>query len=51
VLREIPLPPPGAQTASEILRLVTQLTKAKTAAATSKLEKELARITGALLKA
>lgn len=50
-LREIPIPPPGAQTASEILRLVTQLTKAKTAAATSKLEKELARITGALLKA
>jgi hypothetical protein len=49
VLREIPIAPPDARTATTILKLVTQLTKAETEAETEKLEKKLAQITGTLL--
>jgi len=49
VLREIPIAPPDTQTATTILNLVTQLTRAKTEAETKKLEKKLTQITGALL--
>lgn len=51
VLREIPIAPPDAHTAVTILKLVTQLTKAKTEAETKKLEKKLTHITGAILVA